>query len=313
MTIQAISPINDLRVVSATRAAAVQVGRLRETQSRQIDGVERVDRTSDIAEPPAGAGDGSPAQEAERVHGRANGVLRLLEAGHFRGVADVRLRTNFFDELSAREQERTGPVLREQSDRLSATVNGAVEELSFSLADSEESRGALEALVADFEQTVATATDSAIANTSVDARELEASLRSAFDALTEGIADVLAPATREGDDAVSTEGDPRVGGDGITRLEPAPVAGSEINHEITSLDVADAEAPIDEPNDALADALVSLRETFETALSELLQAFTQAQELGDIQRPKGNGVAFEIFLSAYQALTGASSTVDERT
>ena len=33
----------------------------------------------------------------------AKGVLRLLEAGHFRGVADVRLRINFQQELSAQQ------------------------------------------------------------------------------------------------------------------------------------------------------------------------------------------------------------------
>ena len=40
--------------------------------------------------------------------GRAAGVLRNLEAGHFKGVADVRLRINFFDQLSARAQTAAG-------------------------------------------------------------------------------------------------------------------------------------------------------------------------------------------------------------
>lgn len=313
MTIQAISPINDHRLAPPARADALQVELLRETQSRRIDGVERVDVTVDIAKPPDGTGDEQPARETERAHGRANGVLRLLEAGHFRGVADVRLRTNFFDELSARQQEQAGPVLRKQSDRLRATVNGAVGELSISLADSEESRDALGALVTEFELTVASTTDLAISNTSVDAKDLETSLRSAFDALIEGIADVLAPAVREPNAPVTTEGNPRVGGEGITRLESESIEGSDLSHEIAPLDVTAVEAPAVEPNDALDNALVSLRDTFETALSELLQAFSQAQELGDLQRPKGNGVAFDRFLSVYQSLTGASPTVDEHT
>ena len=32
---------------------------------------------------------------------KAKGVIRLLQEGHFKGVADVRLRINFFDELTA--------------------------------------------------------------------------------------------------------------------------------------------------------------------------------------------------------------------
>ena len=43
-----------------------------------------------------------PTQDVDSSNTRAKGVLRLLEAGHFRGVADVRLRINFFDELSAK-------------------------------------------------------------------------------------------------------------------------------------------------------------------------------------------------------------------
>jgi len=35
----------------------------------------------------------------------AHGVLRLLEAGHFMGVADVRLRVNFFEHLRYSESQ----------------------------------------------------------------------------------------------------------------------------------------------------------------------------------------------------------------
>lgn len=43
----------------------------------------------------------APVTESpEASPARAKGVLRLLEEGHFKGVADYRLRINFFDELS---------------------------------------------------------------------------------------------------------------------------------------------------------------------------------------------------------------------
>ena len=45
-----------------------------------------------------------PAAENNIDEDGAKGVLRLLQEGHFKGVADVRLRINFHDELAAIEQ-----------------------------------------------------------------------------------------------------------------------------------------------------------------------------------------------------------------
>ena len=44
-----------------------------------------------------GAVDETPAEDSPAA--RKSGVVRLLEAGHFKGVADARLRLNFFDQL----------------------------------------------------------------------------------------------------------------------------------------------------------------------------------------------------------------------
>ena len=48
--------------------------------------------------------DAMTAQEGAKAapgETKVRGVIRLLQQGHFKGVADVRLRINFFDELSA--------------------------------------------------------------------------------------------------------------------------------------------------------------------------------------------------------------------
>ena len=60
-----------------------------------------------IPESDAGASEPTPVANAptttpeEKPDGK--GVLRLLEAGHFKGVADLRLRMNFAEELESRE------------------------------------------------------------------------------------------------------------------------------------------------------------------------------------------------------------------
>ncbi len=43
----------------------------------------------------------SPAERDDKNTEATKGVLGLLQEGHFKGVADVRLRINFFDELAA--------------------------------------------------------------------------------------------------------------------------------------------------------------------------------------------------------------------
>jgi PAS domain S-box-containing protein len=57
------------------------------------------------------------------------GVLRLLEAGHFKGVADVRLRINFFEELSARASAAAAPAVRTEAAGLIDTMNSRIGEL----------------------------------------------------------------------------------------------------------------------------------------------------------------------------------------
>ena len=72
----------------------------------------------------------SPHAEGMHGHGpRGRGVLRLLEAGHFKGVADVRLRINFHDELEARAAERGREALGGATDALIDSVAGGVSSL----------------------------------------------------------------------------------------------------------------------------------------------------------------------------------------
>ena len=78
-------------------------------------------------EAPADATDAAKAGAS----GRGRGVIRNLEAGHFKGVADVRLRINFHDELAQRAAARGGEALADGAESLVATM---VEAVSSSLA-----------------------------------------------------------------------------------------------------------------------------------------------------------------------------------
>lgn len=53
----------------------------------------------------------------------SQGVLRLLQEGHFKGVADIRLRINFFDELAAVEAEKLQAIADEQIEDILQSIN----------------------------------------------------------------------------------------------------------------------------------------------------------------------------------------------
>jgi len=56
----------------------------------------------------------------------SQGVLRLLQEGHFKGVADIRLRINFHDELSAIEAEKLQSIAEEQIEGILQSVDAIV-------------------------------------------------------------------------------------------------------------------------------------------------------------------------------------------
>ncbi|MHC4950990.1 MAG: hypothetical protein ACYTEU_08410, partial [Planctomycetota bacterium] len=61
------------------------------------------------------------AQETESGE-KTRGVIRLLQAGHFKGVADVRLRINFYDEIQALESQNLKTVAAGGFESLNQTV-----------------------------------------------------------------------------------------------------------------------------------------------------------------------------------------------
>ncbi|NIP25500.1 MAG: hypothetical protein GWN67_24655 [Phycisphaerae bacterium] len=59
----------------------------------------------------------------------SQGVLRLLQEGHFKGVADIRLRINFFNELAAIEAEKLQAIAEEQIEGILESVGTIVDGL----------------------------------------------------------------------------------------------------------------------------------------------------------------------------------------
>jgi len=71
---------------------------------------------------------------------KSRGVIHLLQEGHFKGVADVRLRINFFDELNAIEQIKVKDIVADKVPGILDSVGSGIEMfLEFEELDQEQS------------------------------------------------------------------------------------------------------------------------------------------------------------------------------
>ena len=332
MKINAIDGNSTLRLAEAQRLIQDQ-----RSLSRKIESDDRLVRAGEPeVSPEADRAEATPS-ESIADHEKVRGVIRLLEAGHFKGVADVRLRINSFDQLSERAAASTQPVLDERSAEVVEAVNVRVDELADTLAVDDETRRSIGELVEAFDAQVREAVDAA-AGTG-DVNTLTDPIQSAFDLLVQQMTELLSGS------ATTTEGVTQTGEGALTpQVDPEPllttlrsvvsVADSETrvssDRALTSLnevDVAVTEVsdapllgPVDEtggeatadPAATLEEALSSLKAVFQEALSTLIASIETATQLPDPSAPTGSGVAYDKFLAIYNELRGLGPSVDQQ-
>lgn len=240
-----------------------------------------------------------PAEETENQPG----VLRLLQEGHFKGVADVRLRINFYEELQAIENQG----------RLEAAVTGFA---AFNLSlqtdiDALKVSGELtdeqsEALDSFLEQ-IQTAQNNYDGTTPFS--ELIAGMQGQFDSLL----GMLSPSVpQEPQESQQPQEPPLAEQIAVTKeipQEPAQENPGEKTEEDILTDLASEEPSIFEQ------LVNNLRNRFEQALQQLESDMTVPGQLPPLSEPSGNGIAYAKFLAIYESMqnaeTVALSGVDE--
>lgn len=233
-----------------------------------------------------------PAAEAGGADGepRTKGVLRLLMDGHFKGVADVRLRINFHDELSAVQQGAARASVGDQTAAVTEAVGAELANMAAAAGLDETGAAQAAELQAAFETAVAEAAEAFGAAESPSVGDLAGDIRVAFDALATGVESLLAPPAAEPDPLVEVQG---VGeGDAPTddgETEPAALGEEPVP--------AAPPSPLD-----------GLREVFEAALQQLTDAMAPGSFLPELSPPNGNGAAYEKFLAIYRDLWAAPAS-----
>ncbi len=125
------------------------------------------------------------------------GVLRLLQEGHFKGVSDVRLRINFFEQLNDIEAAKLQAVAEQKVNAVLESVGGIVDTFL------EEENGLTEKQTFDVSELQKAFFQAAVENHS----ESVADLNTAFEDFTEALRNLFALAvpTQEQDITSDTE------------------------------------------------------------------------------------------------------------
>ena len=228
-------------------------------------------------------------QETRSESGEERGVVRLLMEGHFKGVADVRLRINFMDELRQAAGARAGETLKEG--------------------------------LADLAGKVPTTTRDALAGLPQDGRLSDEDVEQAIKAFELSAQEIMAKADESGTaDALSQLGEALTALE--SSLEKALLAADEPPVEYTEdgsttvtpqSDGEDATAgPVESGPESTSALAASPLEDLRAELAGLLQDLTEAVEqsgaLPPLSQPNGNGRAYAMFLATYEEMTSDPDT-----
>jgi hypothetical protein len=228
----------------------------------------------------------SATNDSEKSSDKTRGVIRLLQEGHFKGVADVRLRINFHEELTGRENAQ----LKAVADARIEDVNAALETAIDSLVENETlTSEQIEAPMEEFSQSVVQAKEEFTASDSPSKEDLASALHSAFETLTASIHEILYP-TNEDIPTLSDETN-------APQTSPESIIPDELPEEPTTQD----------PSNTATDWLENLTAAFTSALDKLMSSFAEIQVLPDVSEPTGNGVAYQKFLAIYNELRGVET------
>ncbi|MDH3583572.1 MAG: hypothetical protein OER86_05090 [Phycisphaerae bacterium] len=268
--------------------------------------VDRLDRPGQPA-PPTKPAEAEPVSadvvETSPEPQAGGGPLRLLAEGHFKGVADVRLRINFAEQIDARQAALVAETAGEQVGSIASAVDQGVQSLLDGEELADEQRTAIDDAGTGFNDTLSGIGESLGEVGSTATSDLAAPLEAAFDQLVIDLRAALEPVEAEADVSLAATDESEVAEASEETSSPtgeSPAVGDAVE---TGSDLAEVEAA--------DDLLAGLIDVFKTALADLQEAVAATSYLPPISKPSGQGAAYAKFLAIYEAIASGPSDVTE--
>lgn len=206
---------------------------------------------------------------------KAKGVIRNLMAGHYKGVAGVRLRINFNEELSAISEGQAGQALAEGMPALLEAVAGEVDALLAATEMPEEQASTVKTAYEAFANDAAALMEG-LQSGETSAEQVMAQVKTAFQELTETLSPLL-----------------------MSLAEAAKESAAEFTEAVQQAASTDGQ----EAEGTQSPLASGLQAAFENAFAELEASVRDAAAtLPELTPPTGNGVAYERFAAMYSAL-----------
>ena len=220
--------------------------------------------------------------------------MRLLQDGHFKGVADVRLRINFHQEITRQQTAHLKEVAQEGVAGVIETIASQVNALIESDPLNDDQTAALGDMLALFEAATREAGQAFPASERPNLGSLTSALQDAFETLYAAVQAVLEPQASEPDEAP-----PLIANEAVDSAV-APVAAQE-------LELSENDLP---PSSDFASRLAA---TFDQALGGLNETIEATDLLPPLSQRQGQGAAYARFVNEYNQLrssAGVYPTVD---
>jgi hypothetical protein len=256
----------------------------------------------------------STITEAAHQQNRSQGAIRLVQEGHFKGVAALRLSINFFDQLSALEQETIQVTAQEGVAELNLAMQEQVAGLNNSGLIEEEALPQL----AELADTFISKIQNSIAGEKSDQQQLTATLEQHYGDFRAALKNLLLPpeptALPEADTALATETD-ETSTEANQGAENSQASTFPLETELLAGQTANFPLhPVEESENQtqLAASLDALDSTFRSQLSSIEDRMQGAALPSVPEAPDNNGAAFQKFLTIYREMQGMAELDNEQ-
>jgi len=266
----------------------------------------------------------NPANDEIPEGDKTKGVIRNLLDGHYKGVADVRLRIVHFEELAQIENANLKEAAGDNVGQLLGSVDSAVNDLLNSIPPTEESLESEDtqdtaAIVTELHQEFIASVNQLlqdfISSDNPSTSSLITGIEGFFDAFITSLRDLLVPPAEEPlteIEPIETEQEPPAAEPELT--EPTALAqetpAPETDTETPTEGESETPAPTEPDYSAFIDAISA---AFTEAITDLAQALNGLTVLPELTEATGNGAAYDKFLTIYNQMLGIETIQDEPT